>query len=490
MKIHKIGKICLMLSLCIVIFGACKRLNFEPTHLGDPRGEDDYGVEVIGGVESVYFNVTDSLNVAIQLANNLDLPVYVHDGTYDFLINSVPEEGFFGEGIIEFNNAVIYNPDIDFVGIPHNISQQLYTYPNYITEGQIVEPPLASVPDTMPVDIVAHWYNDFGLSRTAMSSTNQYGGYTWYDWRWNHTTNVNYDESRHPLLGWYRGDDVNVLDWICYWLVKYGVDGTILSNQFRTTDWENPADYAHWYYQLFNHVKNFQNLKYSVWLRANHGISQVDAIAGDTDMIDNVLAEYDNVYCHIDSGKRYPVFYAWDMEGFRGTYDAYNGTTNSVARLKTLALSCKALGYDGICVYARNLNTGQFNATVRANLKANDVVLLSQDYSTTYAVPKSESYATYAQDTALFPLDDFRVLNVMTAADTQTPHPSTWNMYGSTPALFQEVLQRAVDVTQSSAKPKTVVIYNVSEWAEGGPGLIPNQRDLFGYLEAISSLDY
>src|SRR5690606_20785948 len=130
-------------------------------------------------------------------------------------------------------------PDIDFVGIPHNISQQLYTYPNYITEGQIVEPPLASVPDTMPVDIVAHWYNDFGLSRTAMSSTNQYGGYTWYDWRWNHTTNVNYDESRHPLLGWYRGDDVNVLDWICYWLVKYGVDGTILSNQFRTTDWEN-----------------------------------------------------------------------------------------------------------------------------------------------------------------------------------------------------------------------------------------------------------
>jgi hypothetical protein len=280
------------------------------------------------------------------------------------------------------------------------------------------------------------------------------------------------------------------LDWICYWLVKYGVDGTILSNQFRTTNWENSADYAYWYYQLFNNVKNFQKLKYSVWLRANHGISQADAIAGDTDMIDNILAVYGNVYCHTEGSKKYPVFYAWDMEGFRGTYDAYNGTSNSVARLIALAASCKALGYDGICVYARNLNINQFNATVRAMLKTNGVVLLSQDYSSTYAVPKIQSYATYAQNATLFPVDDFRVLNVMTSADTQAPHPSTWDMSGSTPALFREVLQRAVDVTQSTAKPNTVVIYNVSEWAEGGPGLIPNQRDLFGYLEAISSLTY
>jgi FPC/CPF motif-containing protein YcgG len=36
-----------------------------------------------------------------------------------------------------------------------------------------------------------------------------------------------YDPSRHPMLGWYKGDDPNVLDWQCYWLVKYGVTAVI-----------------------------------------------------------------------------------------------------------------------------------------------------------------------------------------------------------------------------------------------------------------------
>ena len=34
---------------------------------------------------------------------------------------------------------------------------------------------------------------------------------------------------------------------------------------------------------------------------------------------------------------------------------------------------------------------------------------------------------------------------------------------------------------------RTVTCYNLSEWAEGGPGLQPNVYDRFGYLDAIRS---
>ena len=32
---------------------------------------------------------------------------------------------------------------------------------------------------------------------------------------------------------------------------------------------------------------------------------------------------------------------------------------------------------------------------------------------------------------------------------------------------------------------RIITLYNISEWAEGGPGLQPNVQDGFGYLEAI-----
>lgn len=32
---------------------------------------------------------------------------------------------------------------------------------------------------------------------------------------------------------------------------------------------------------------------------------------------------------------------------------------------------------------------------------------------------------------------------------------------------------------------KILTCYNVSEWAEGGPGLQPNRKDRFGYLDAL-----
>ncbi len=63
--------------------------------------------------------------------------------------------------------------------------------------------------------------------------------------------------SRHPLLGYYRGDDPVVLDWQCYWLNEYGVQNVvILAEDF--TNWEDPECTSHWAYQLFNHAPNFK----------------------------------------------------------------------------------------------------------------------------------------------------------------------------------------------------------------------------------------
>ena len=44
-------------------------------------------------------------------------------------------------------------------------------------------------------------------------------------------------------------------------------------------------------------------------------------------------------------------------------------------------------------------------------------------------------------------------------------------------------LIKALDETPAMAR--TITCYNVSEWAEGGPGLVPTVADGFAYLEAI-----
>ena len=47
-------------------------------------------------------------------------------------------------------------------------------------------------------------------------------------------------------------------------------------------------------------------------------------------------------------------------------------------------------------------------------------------------------------------------------------------------------MQKAVAQPEKyPALPQVIMCYNMSEWAEGGPGLVPNVRDRFGYLEAI-----
>ena len=85
-----------------------------------------------------------------------------------------------------------------------------------ITDGNIVSPPLSeSEYDTEP-DFIVHWYNDFGLEFTRQRASAWKG---WYYWTWNyHNAGAGskdsyalYDPERHPMLGYYRGDDPKIL---------------------------------------------------------------------------------------------------------------------------------------------------------------------------------------------------------------------------------------------------------------------------------------
>jgi len=129
-----------------------------------------------------------------------------------------PKYAIQGPGTIKYKNALIYKEKVDFVGVPHNLDEKKYAYPVRLTDGFINPAPAGKPASTGGVEVIAHWYNDFGLEYTASSSNQANGSYQWYDWSWNYSGTADYDPSRHPLLGWYRGDDPNVLDWQCYWM--------------------------------------------------------------------------------------------------------------------------------------------------------------------------------------------------------------------------------------------------------------------------------
>ncbi|WP_110927009.1 glycoside hydrolase family 71/99 protein [Bacillus massiliglaciei] len=390
--------------------------------------------------------------------------------------------------LLKFEKTNDKKTPIKKIGVMQNNDEDIYSYPKRLEFGELKKAPIASpAHNKQGVDILAHWYNDFGLEYTASASNQSNGSYTWYDWSWNHTNNPNYDPSRHPLLGWYKGDDPNVLDWQSYWLVKYGVTGIILSGVINKNNFYQKNEKMYWVNMLMNKTKNFQRLKYSLWLDSNSPKSEANA--QQDFIIDHILKKHPNIYTYEVDGKRYPVFFVWDMESFRGIYDNYNGSKISGVRFIYLAERMKKLGYDGICILGRNLviSPSSYNEKQVGNLKRKGVYLFRGSYSTLYGDNYDNSYSKYA-NTVAFPNEKYNVLNVMTSAESQYPHPSKWKVRGSTPELFETVLRRATHSIRENKQPEFLTIYNISEWAEGGPGLQPNKRDGFGYLKALNNV--
>lgn len=385
----------------------------------------------------------------------------------------------------------VKNKENKFIGFQHNYNEiKNNNISNPITTGNFVNPPISDAVAINSVDVLAYWYNDFGLEATRAAG-GALGSTQWYTWQWNHTdvtTYGPYDPQRHPLLGWYRGDNSVVLDWICYWLKEAGVAGVVLSvGTIDTTAWNNSANSHYWVYQLFNNVPNFKTLKYA--MSGPSSGTQANFEAHWTDMKNNVMATNRNYHVTTINGKTYPTIYLYDMATIRTSVFASNA--NFETWMKGMATYFQGHGHDGVCILGRNASyyTGSTQTKNTAQV-LNDfgVYVFETDYG---AFPGSYSPATVFSDyvnqyyTAYDAVKFRRIPNVMTGRSSKF-HPSGWTQTGTTPALFQNVLQNAINLaTTNDTIPNIVTIYNVSEWGEGGASLQPNMQDGFGYLNAI-----
>lgn len=395
-----------------------------------------------------------------------------------------------GDGKVKYKNALLLEKGFN-VGIPQNLDNKKYTYPNRIMDGNIIEAPMAYPRvGNKGLARLAHFYLNNGTEFLASAAAQANGAYTWYDWSWNHIDNPNYDPSRHPLLGWYRGDDPNVLDWICYWsIVRSNLTGYIITETFDNANWSSPTDKWHWVYQLMNNVKNFKLLKYALSVEYRNTLTLADLEAQHNKVVDT-YSKYPNVYAYTLNGKSYAAVFCWDFDMIRGVADGYGGSiANTKTYLKNFATKMQNIGYDGICILARHYIASMWDSSLD-ELEDGGVLLYSAGYETKYGnevTDYNNLYSNYANN-CVFPTEKNTVINVVTSGKTQEPHPSGWNLQGSTPELFKVVLHRAVNHTIKNGLPRIITLYNISEWAEGGPGLIPNQRDKYGYLDAVGSI--
>lgn len=350
--------------------------------------------------------------------------------------------------------------------------------------GSLVPPPLSGRPLTRSLDLLAHWYNDGGLECRRHGG----GWIGWYYWSWNSHRPLSenadpYDPARHPLLGFYLGDDPVVLDWQCYWLREYGVAGVILQMGDDLSRWQDPLDGNHWLWVLMNQTPNFAGLRYVLSMPTPYASASPETqvtVEGKWRALLELLPHYPNVYCMEREGRRYPLLYLHEEGGLTGVFDDYNGCARTLDFYRRMAAVLHAQGFDGMALLARH-GIGSAQADFDA-LEREGIIHLTGSYSDDLS-----QGATYPERVAAYapPVDPRLVLNVNTAMHSHTPHPSAWNCPGHTPALFGDLLGRAVDHVLAHGMPRLITCYNVAEWAEGGPGLQPNMQDRFGYLDAV-----
>ncbi len=474
-------------------------------HAGPIIGEKrinavDYGLDNTGETD-----VTEQMIEMHEKGAELDLPIYYPNGTYLFngtKLDFTSGVEFESQDGVLIRNSISDTPIVNFdnagnlIGLMHNHLELIYDKTDeWVENGNLVSPPISTAEYETKLDLIPYWYNDFGLRRN-FASTDTWNG--WYDWRWNHHdcetlgTEENpydpYDPNLHPLLGFYRGDHEEALDWICYWLQEYGMKQTILmANKLNMDNWEDPLCGTHWLYSLLNKTPNAKNMDFSLWLASTSFSTDEATIRAEwwqafDEFYFNETYQ-DMVYCYEIDGKRYPVVFLWDENSVRYSLGNENGALLNL--YNDVVQAFKDNGYDGVCILARTpcfANEG--GAAIRATMAATGVMW----YSVGYPNNCVGSGSTYEERSGKFLTnpDTSCVYGVSTALDTHTPHPSNWTCPGSTPELFGNWLSDAIEATVGDkTRPQMVTCYNVSEWAEGRSGLVPTVGDGFGYLETI-----
>lgn len=432
----------------------------------------------------------------LQRLHSRKVPLFYPNGTYRFNGETLDLTG----GIVfESRNGVVIRNDLSpqpvvvfddqghLIGLQQNHLEQderVLGTKGPMRSGSLAAPPLSTASYPLAVDLVAHWYNDGGLECRRHGG----GWIGWYYWSWAFHTSAPYEPSRHPLLGFYRGDDPNVLDWQCYWLAEYGVKAVTLCCDSADFDrWQKPEENAYWLYQMFHRVPNFQRLKYifwapTPWLEATPE-NRRKVEKGWEGVVDQVYLKFGNFYALEAGGKKFPVLFVYEGEALRGVFDNYIGAEQTVAFYRRVAARFQAAGYGGVALFVRHSTAGEVMNV--AELERQGVLVFNASYSDDYGKGK-----TYAERVASFapPGGARMIINTCTAQDSHSPHPSQWVCPGSSPALFGELLRKAVEHVQTNGMLRIVTCYNVAEWAEGGPGLQPNVRDRFGYLQALKEV--
>lgn len=478
--------------LFLLLFFACMT-NAESIRAGNREVNVlDYGVDRTGRVDATR---------TLMRIHSLGRRVYYPNGVYRF---NGPTLDFSGgvrfeslNGVVIRNDlspepVVVFDDDGRLIGLQQNHlekNEKTLGGPLPIRDGSLVHPPLSKDPPATSVDLLAHWYNDFGLESRRVNKGSGWIG--WYYWTWNFHRAVGdgYDPSRHPLLGFYRGDDPTVFDWQCYWLCEYGVTGVILAANITDPTalarWDRPSSELYWIHELFNHAPNFKRLRYVMWgptaWRPCTAENQAKIERAWTEVIDRIYLRYANRYVLRIKDRRYPVMFVWDEGALRGVFDNYRGSLQTHAFYKRVARRFQKYGFDGVALFVRHPQ--EPSKRERERLEEAGVL----HFAAYYGNPLSRNFHNYRELVDHFrpPADPHAIVNVVTSHDSHTPHPSHWKCPGSTPDLFRRLLAKAVKRVCAGPGPRVITCYNVAEWAEGGPGLQPNMRDRFGYLQAV-----
>ena len=492
---------------------------------GGKEGDDKDG-DVINAVEYGVDNTgkTDMTDKIVQMHKDgakQNKKIYYPNGTYIF--NGLTLDFTSGVEFESMDGVTIRNSKVDtniinfddkgnLIGLMHNHLEHVHGRDDFKISGNLVSPPLADISYETTVDAVPYWYNDFGRETTLAYAAGWLG---WYDWRWNHhdagsllcqdclilnetgaqkcaqcgkELHDPYAPELHPLLGWYRGDDPVVLDWICYWMMEYGMKQSILINSgWRGDEAKDPAHGAYWVYQLLNNTPNAKQMKFALQPAALfYDSNETELRSSWWNLFDTFYfnEDYkDMVYCYEEDGKRYAVLNLWDEQSVRMSLAGNNDAL--LQMYKDAAEDFRGRGYDGIFVTARfAVFAGSGQAAVRAELREAGVLY----YESAYPHNTLHNGSTYPEKVQSFYEfnTDYKLYGVATAIHTHDPHPSQWVCPGHSPEQFQLLMSKTVSaLTNQTAIPKIVTIYNVSEWAEGGPGLIPTVGERFGYLEAV-----
>lgn len=357
--------------------------------------------------------VADS-SAAILAADAVGSKVIYPHGTYKYSSTVNPT---FGGGVDLSDGVTVNGPVVtgifvtdndsvppQFLGIQQNFLQQLSTgstgaFTPVITNGVIVPAPQSNSALTGEVDLIAHWYNDFGLVGSSSA--------VWNNWQWNFVgntgnastnysaaSNYGHDPARRPLLGWYRGADVNVLDWQCFWLRENGISAiipTVPNGIINTATWQNPSDPMFWFFTLCNSVKNFKGMRYIPWVDYGATANNAATITANwLSVINNICGVFTNTYTVVQNGGVYLCLFVYDGAVLRGQLDGFGGATAAGQALFTAAgNAAKALGYAGVCILNRavgindDLYNVTFNATAigQSTAQANGFILIAAGYS-------------------------------------------------------------------------------------------------------------